>query len=117
MHGFGPAASTGARTRGAERFPGRGELVMGRSPLSQFRIGLAVGVMLLAGGCVSLPTFSPAKDLPAIAPVASAHAKWESKVRFLEDIVHGGRPTPRITADLYLFAANHAAAPADRTVP
>src|SRR5439155_505047 len=61
-------------------------------------------------------TSAPAKDLPAIAPVASAHAKWESKVRFLEDIVHGGWPTPGIAADLYLFAANHAPAQADGIV-
>ena len=89
---------------------------MARSPLTQLTIGLGLGVLLLSAGCVNLPTSSLPRDLPPAAPVAYAHVTWESKVRYLEDIVHGGRPTPGIAADLYLFAANHAPAQADGIV-
>jgi hypothetical protein len=86
---------------------------MPRSPLTQLSIGFVISAVLLSAGCVNLPAFSPGKEMPPTGPVASAHVKWESKVRFLEDIVHGGRPTPGIAGDLYLFSGNDALVQAD----
>src|SRR5947208_6366801 len=89
---------------------------MGRSPLTQGTLGLALGVMLFAGGCVNLPTAGASKELPPTAPVAQAHATWESKVRYLEDIVHGGRLTPGLAGSLYLFSGSNAPVQANGTV-
>jgi hypothetical protein len=91
---------------------------MGRSSRTQVSIGLGLGVLLFSAGCVNLPTFGPPAppDLPPTTAVTSSYVTWESKVRFLEDIVHGGKLTPGMAGSLYLFSANLAPAQANGIV-